>query len=481
MTNDADAQSLSQSPTWTGSDCNYRCHPADCDSTRTSYYTAVMTSPDSIPLPVIHEGSPPPPRLSPTTTHAHRSPDHQQTCAIVCLENHSQLSEFSAPAGGLVWALPGNVLPMMPALVPAGRQHGSPPSFVNIFPGPTAFGWPTTVIHGHPVSYPDSPVTTPPTFATATHSRSSFSNGPHFCQAPRLCSVSPVPCTPTSADSARHNLFEAKFKVLKNTSQPEEEEEEENGDIEVDDCSSVRSDTDSANYTSVEGANSEGKQNNPFTSRRTMAYPSHSPTTSMSTSPHGNDLRSHNDSDNDLSSSTCDIPLQEMREFAVHFKERRTKLGYTQADVGLELRGVYGMEFSQATICRFESLSLSYENLCRWKVKLESWLTLAESRGPAWSSSNASLCSVRRSKQRRRTMIGPVEKKALVAFFERKPRPCSEDVADLARKLHLSEKVIKTWLGNYRQKVRRLRAFRQLDCQEQQDTPLSNKDEQEEQ
>lgn len=92
-----------------------------------------------------------------------------------------------------------------------------------------------------------------------------------------------------------------------------------------------------------------------------------SPTASRT--PPASDTESSSASD---SSSTCSP--RSLQEFAQHFKERRTRLGYTQTDVGLELRGVYGLEFSQATICRFESLQLSYENLCRWKGILEAWL-----------------------------------------------------------------------------------------------------------
>lgn len=66
-----------------------------------------------------------------------------------------------------------------------------------------------------------------------------------------------------------------------------------------------------------------------------------------------------------------------MERFAEHFKQRRIKLGVTQADVGkalahLKMPGVGSL--SQSTICRFESLTLSHNNMVALKPILHSWL-----------------------------------------------------------------------------------------------------------
>lgn len=45
-----------------------------------------------------------------------------------------------------------------------------------------------------------------------------------------------------------------------------------------------------------------------------------------------------------------------MDGFAKLFKQKRIKMGYTQADVGQQLGTYYGQVFSQTTICRFEAL-----------------------------------------------------------------------------------------------------------------------------
>lgn len=62
--------------------------------------------------------------------------------------------------------------------------------------------------------------------------------------------------------------------------------------------------------------------------------------------------------------------LRELEAFAERFKQRRIKLGVTQADVGralanLKLPGVGCL--SQSTICRFESLTLSHNNMVALK------------------------------------------------------------------------------------------------------------------
>lgn len=55
------------------------------------------------------------------------------------------------------------------------------------------------------------------------------------------------------------------------------------------------------------------------------------------------------------------ICSEDLEAFAKTFKQRRIKLGYTQADVGLALGNLYGNVFSQTTICRFEALQLSFK------------------------------------------------------------------------------------------------------------------------
>nr|XP_042113799.1 POU domain, class 2, transcription factor 1 [Peromyscus maniculatus bairdii] len=70
--------------------------------------------------------------------------------------------------------------------------------------------------------------------------------------------------------------------------------------------------------------------------------------------------------------------LEELEQFAKTFKQRRIKLGFTQGDVGLAMGKLYGNDFSQTTISRFEALNLSFKNMCKLKPLLEKWLNDAE-------------------------------------------------------------------------------------------------------
>ena len=73
-------------------------------------------------------------------------------------------------------------------------------------------------------------------------------------------------------------------------------------------------------------------------------------------------------------SAEYDTDPRELEAFAERFKQRRIKLGVTQADVGqalgkLKIPGVRSL--SQSTICRFESLTLSHNNMVALKPILQ--------------------------------------------------------------------------------------------------------------
>jgi len=88
----------------------------------------------------------------------------------------------------------------------------------------------------------------------------------------------------------------------------------------------------------------------------------------------------------------------ELEDFAERFKQRRIKLGVTQADVGkalatLQLPGVGSL--SQSTICRFESLTLSHNNMIALRPILQAWLETAENQArQARSSQQQQLHSI---------------------------------------------------------------------------------------
>ncbi|CAD5117234.1 DgyrCDS6030 [Dimorphilus gyrociliatus] len=102
----------------------------------------------------------------------------------------------------------------------------------------------------------------------------------------------------------------------------------------------------------------------------------------------------HHPSDDDSPSS------DDLESFAKSFKQRRIKLGFTQADVGLALGTLYGNVFSQTTICRFEALQLSFKNMCKLKPLLHKWLEEADSTSGSPTSIDKIAAQGRKRKKR---------------------------------------------------------------------------------
>jgi hypothetical protein len=104
---------------------------------------------------------------------------------------------------------------------------------------------------------------------------------------------------------------------------------------------------------------------------------------------------------NDPSLSDEDAPTSDdLEAFARQFKQRRIKLGFTQADVGLALGTLYGNVFSQTTICRFEALQLSFKNMCKLKPLLAKWLEEADSTSGSPTSIDKIAAQGRKRKKR---------------------------------------------------------------------------------
>ncbi|XP_051534305.1 POU domain, class 4, transcription factor 3-like [Myxocyprinus asiaticus] len=149
---------------------------------------------------------------------------------------------------------------------------------------------------------------------------------------------------------------------------------------------------------------------------------------------------------------------RELEAFAERFKQRRIKLGVTQADVGsalanLKIPGVGSL--SQSTICRFESLTLSHNNMIALKPVLQAWLEEAEA---AYREKNGKPDPFNgNERKRKRTSIAAPEKRSLEAYFAIQPRPSSEKIAAIAEKLDLKKNVVRVWFCNQRQKQKRMK------------------------
>ncbi|XP_057216648.1 brain-specific homeobox/POU domain protein 3-like [Triplophysa rosa] len=174
---------------------------------------------------------------------------------------------------------------------------------------------------------------------------------------------------------------------------------------------------------------------------------------SMNMHPHG--LGSHTSLGGGVDSEP---DPRELESFAERFKQRRIKLGVTQADVGsalanLKIPGVGCL--SQSTICRFESLTLSHNNMVALKPILEAWLEEAE-RAQREKMAKPEIFNGG-DKKRKRTSIAAPEKRSLEAYFAVQPRPSSEKIAAIAEKLDLKKNVVRVWFCNQRQKQKRMK------------------------
>lgn len=160
------------------------------------------------------------------------------------------------------------------------------------------------------------------------------------------------------------------------------------------------------------------------------------------------DLDQHIPSDEDAPTS------DDLEAFAKQFKQRRIKLGFTQADVGLALGTLYGNVFSQTTICRFEALQLSFKNMCKLKPLLQKWLEEADS--TTGSSTNIDKITTQGRKRKKRTSIEVTVKGALESHFMKCPKPSASEISHLAEQLQLEKEVVRVWFCNRRQKEKRM-------------------------
>ncbi|KPP70936.1 hypothetical protein Z043_110194 [Scleropages formosus] len=151
--------------------------------------------------------------------------------------------------------------------------------------------------------------------------------------------------------------------------------------------------------------------------------------------------------------------LEELELFAKAFKQRRIKLGFTQGDVGLAMGKLYGNDFSQTTISRFEALNLSFKNMCKLKPLLEKWLSDAENSPSDAMASATTLPPPIEGygrKRKKRTSIETNIKLTLEKRFLDNPKPNSEEITLISEQLSMEKEVVRVWFCNRRQKEKRI-------------------------
>lgn len=182
--------------------------------------------------------------------------------------------------------------------------------------------------------------------------------------------------------------------------------------------------------------------------------PMTSPSTTMSYQPVIQSPQSHRTMQQGQQPDPDSDEVKNLEKFAIEFKQRRIKLGYTQTNVGQALAEVHGTDFSQTTICRFENLQLSFKNAQKLKPILDKWLEEAEKEGTKQQKEEEQSPERRR---KRRTSIGVGAKETLERHFVGQPKPSSSDIGKVADALNLDKEVVRVWFCNRRQREKRVR------------------------
>ena len=137
--------------------------------------------------------------------------------------------------------------------------------------------------------------------------------------------------------------------------------------------------------------------------------------------------------------------------------------GFTQGDVGLAMGKLYGNDFSQTTISRFEALNLSFKNMCKLKPMLQKWLddvdTMTNGTGsllPGGSNVLTSDNSIGNRRRKKRTSIDTTIRIAMEKRFLQCPKPTSEEIQMISDSLNMEKEVVRVWFCNRRQKEKRI-------------------------
>jgi len=139
---------------------------------------------------------------------------------------------------------------------------------------------------------------------------------------------------------------------------------------------------------------------------------------------------------------------------------------------------LYGNDFSQTTISRFEALNLSFKNMCKLKPLLEKWLSDVDGGESASAAALEAVAAtpgagndhpiairptvtlafdmVASRRRKKRTNIDQLLRQALETLFAASPKPSADQISDMANRLGMDRDVVQVWFCNRRQKEKRV-------------------------
>jgi len=158
---------------------------------------------------------------------------------------------------------------------------------------------------------------------------------------------------------------------------------------------------------------------------------------------------------------------KDIEKFTKMFKQKRVKLGFTQADVGLGLGDMLGNLFSQTTVCRFEALQLSHNSMCKLYPLFAKWLDEVERNLTGLGITNTATITKADSenpfqpskKRRKRTSMAAALKDTLEVIFSTKQKPTGREITNIANELNLEKDVVRVWFCNRRQREKKNNSF----------------------
>ena len=101
---------------------------------------------------------------------------------------------------------------------------------------------------------------------------------------------------------------------------------------------------------------------------------------------------------------------------------------------------MYGNDFSQTTISKFEALDLSFKNMCKLKPLLEKWLSDPDGSRPSLNA----MCKIRK----KRSSIEDDVRYSLEQIFLKNPKPTLEEVKHISDQLDMEKEVVRVWFCN---------------------------------
>nr|CAH7757211.1 unnamed protein product [Callosobruchus chinensis] len=116
---------------------------------------------------------------------------------------------------------------------------------------------------------------------------------------------------------------------------------------------------------------------------------------------------------------------------------------------------LYGNDFSQTTISRFEALNLSFKNMCKLKPLLQKWLEDADSTltNPGALSNPLTTPETIGRRRKKRTSIETSVRVALEKAFMQNPKPTSEEITMLADGLCMEKEVVSSIFSKHTMEI----------------------------